>query len=206
MRITLASKIGYVVFACLALLLGSVAAAAHRGPAAVPPTLEIEVLDPGVDPLGNPAVFLQSDEWGQLQVDIPPVVLVHRYYYSGDRSFVSSTTTSGRPVDRGREPSEDRRAMLYPGADDARRTACYLHEKLDRIRLRRTWNDHPFRSVRQADHQVPQWPTTGAQSGQSGLCRAVESTYGTIPDRRADRSLAQQDPDLRRGSRYRRSR
>ncbi len=46
----------------------------------VPPSLEIEVLDPGVDPLGNPAVLLEPDPLhpGQLRVEIPPVVLVHR--------------------------------------------------------------------------------------------------------------------------------
>ncbi|MCC9600419.1 hypothetical protein LOC67_07590 [Stieleria sp. JC731] len=54
--------------------------------AVVSPALEIEVIDPGVDPLGNPAVQLH-DTGNALVVDIPPTVLVHRYYYTGDRSF-----------------------------------------------------------------------------------------------------------------------
>jgi hypothetical protein len=67
----------------------------------VPPTLEIEVLDPNADPMGNPAVELvrpQRDPCCDLscddgpprshyEIDIPPVVIVHRYYYTGDRSF-----------------------------------------------------------------------------------------------------------------------
>jgi len=43
----------------------------------VPPTLEIEVLDPNADPLGNPAVRTIKNAAGQTVVDIPPVVLVH---------------------------------------------------------------------------------------------------------------------------------
>jgi len=59
----------------------------NEGVVPVPPSLEIEVLDPNVDPLGNPAVIPSQDAAGHTIVDIPPVVLVHRYYYTGDRSF-----------------------------------------------------------------------------------------------------------------------
>jgi hypothetical protein len=51
------------------------------------PSLEIEVLDPGVDARGNPGVIVGQDAWGQTQVDIAPTILVHRYYYTGDRTF-----------------------------------------------------------------------------------------------------------------------
>src|SRR5262245_125102 len=63
-------------------------------PAPVPPDLEIEVLDPNVDPRGNPTVVTRPaaiptgmGASGRVIVDIPPTVLVHRYYYTGDRSF-----------------------------------------------------------------------------------------------------------------------
>jgi hypothetical protein len=63
----------------------------------VPPTLEIEVLDPNVDPLGNPAV-LTTKVPGGLAVEIPPVVLVHRYYYTGDRSFQGPLLPGGPSI------------------------------------------------------------------------------------------------------------
>jgi len=52
----------------------------------VPPHLEIEVLDPGVDPLGRPRVIVEEQN-SEMTVRIPPTVLVHRYYYTGDREF-----------------------------------------------------------------------------------------------------------------------
>lgn len=69
-------------------------ASERHQPAPVPPHLEIEILDPNVDPRGNPAVKLQSriactrtGPEERFVVDIPEVVLVHRYYYTGDRTF-----------------------------------------------------------------------------------------------------------------------
>jgi len=64
----------------------------------VPPTLEIEVLDPNVDPLGNPAVIVRDLGHGQSKVEIPPVVLVHRYYYTGDRSFQGPMLPGGPSI------------------------------------------------------------------------------------------------------------
>lgn len=63
----------------------------------VPPTLEIEVLDPNADPLSRPAVELKQGENG-LQVDIPPVVLVHRYYFTGERSFQAQLLPGGPTI------------------------------------------------------------------------------------------------------------
>jgi hypothetical protein len=51
------------------------------------PSLEIEILDPNVDASGNPGVIVGQDAWGQTQVDIAPTIMVHRYYYTGDRTF-----------------------------------------------------------------------------------------------------------------------
>ncbi len=64
----------------------------------VPPALEIEVLDPNADPLGNPAVITTKDAAGGRQVVIPPVVLVHRYYYTGDRSFQGPMLPGGPSI------------------------------------------------------------------------------------------------------------
>jgi len=117
------------VAACLAaasVILG-VCTAAERQPTTVPPTLEIEVLDPGVDPLGNPAVLLEPGPQGQLQVDIPPVVLVHRYYYSGDRSFQGPMLPGGPSIVVANHPQTGERlyvpVQMMPGAPRVTYTA-----------------------------------------------------------------------------------
>ncbi|MCI0703129.1 MAG: DUF1466 family protein [Planctomycetia bacterium] len=70
--------------------------------APVPPTQEIEILDPNVDPTGQPTVVRSGFPIAnstdptlpalpaaipQQQIDIPPAILVHRFYYTGNRSF-----------------------------------------------------------------------------------------------------------------------
>ena len=88
--------------------------------APVPPSLEIEVLDPGVDPDGNPAVRLRGGNDGETQVDIPPVILVHRYYYSGDRSFQGPMLPGGPSILVVNHPRTGERcyipAQMMPGA------------------------------------------------------------------------------------------
>jgi hypothetical protein len=84
--------------------LWTAASEAHQ-PTPVPPTLELEILDPNVDPRGNPAVVLnprvvctrQGPE-GRLFVDIPEVVIVHRYYYTGDRTFQAQFLPGGPSI------------------------------------------------------------------------------------------------------------
>jgi hypothetical protein len=65
-------------------------------PANVPPTQEIVVLDPNADPLSRPAVKTKpSGAPGLLEVEIPQTVIVHRYYYTGDRSFQAQLLPGG---------------------------------------------------------------------------------------------------------------
>ncbi len=88
----------------------------HRPFAPVPPSLEIEILDPGVDSNGTPAVVLNENG----TVDIPPVVLVHRYYYSGDRSFQGPMLPGGPSILVLNHPKTGERiyvsAQMMPGA------------------------------------------------------------------------------------------
>lgn len=102
----------------LALLTPSIRAA-HRPPRNVPPTDEIEVLDPNADPLGRPAVELRQSADG-LQVDIPPSVLVHKYYYTGDRSFQAQMLPGGPSIIVVNHPKTGERcyiqAQMLPGA------------------------------------------------------------------------------------------
>ncbi len=87
-------------FAAIAALLSATvlpARAAEPRTVRVPPTLEIEVIDPGVDARGNPAVLLSDSGAGSV-VEIPPTVIVHRYYYTGDRSFRGPNLPGGPSI------------------------------------------------------------------------------------------------------------
>jgi hypothetical protein len=89
--------------------------------ATVPPSMEIEVLDPNVDPLGNPAVVLKEHgPSGETLVDIPPVVLVHRYYYTGNRSFQGPMLPGGPTIAVVNHPKNGERCyvplQMMPGA------------------------------------------------------------------------------------------
>jgi hypothetical protein len=77
------------------------------------------VIDPNADPLGRPAVELQRRRDGY-EVDIPPVVLVHRYYYTGDRSFQAQLLPGGPSIIVVHHPKTGDRlyvdAQMMPGA------------------------------------------------------------------------------------------
>lgn len=103
----------------LSLLASTGQAIGQRRSTPVPPTLEIEVLDPGVDPLGNPAVRIEQDG-DQKIIDIPPVILVHRYYYTGDRTFQAQLLPGGPSIVVANHPKTGERcyieAQMLPGA------------------------------------------------------------------------------------------
>jgi hypothetical protein len=90
--------------------------------APVPPTQEIEVLDPNVDPMGRPTVQVKpvvgTDGLGR--IDIPPVVLVHRFYYTGDRSFQGPMLPGGPSIIVVNHPGDGERlyieVQMLPGA------------------------------------------------------------------------------------------
>ncbi|HEY1188110.1 MAG TPA: hypothetical protein VGE74_10660 [Gemmata sp.] len=102
--------------------------------APVPPTQEIEILDPNVDPTGKPAVrtagFAPADPSlpcpvlpaavPQQQLDVPPAVLVHKFYYTGDRSFQGPMLPGGPLIVSANHPKTLERVYvpitLPPGA------------------------------------------------------------------------------------------
>jgi len=89
-------------------------------PGNVPPGDEIEVLDPRVNPAGKPAVVLRQVGDQMMCVDIPPTVLVHRYYYSGDRTFQAQLLPGGPTTVVASHPKTGERCYLEvqmpPGA------------------------------------------------------------------------------------------
>jgi hypothetical protein len=88
--------------------------------APVPPTQELEVLDPNVDPNGRPAVIPVTGADGRTRINIPPAVVVHRFYYSGDRSFQGPMLPGGPTVIVANHPTTGERLYLElqlpPGA------------------------------------------------------------------------------------------
>lgn len=97
-------------------------------PFPVPPTLEIEILDPAADPVGNPTVTLrQTPHPDRLEVDIPPTVLVHRYYYTGARSFQAQILPGGPSIVVANHPDTGERCyipvQMLPGAPRVTYTA-----------------------------------------------------------------------------------
>jgi hypothetical protein len=95
--------------------------AGHHAPhVPVPPSQEIEVLDPGVDPKGRPAIELSEDENGVRKVEIAPSVLVHRFYYTGDRTFQGPMLPGGPSIVVANHPRTGERCyievQMLPGA------------------------------------------------------------------------------------------
>ncbi len=88
----------------------------------VPPTQEIELLDPNVDPLGRPTVKVSQvvGPDGLARIDIPPAVLVHKFYYTGDRSFQGPMLPGGPTVVVLNHPADGERLYIEmqmpPGA------------------------------------------------------------------------------------------
>lgn len=87
--------------------------------APVPPSQEIVVLDPGVDPDGKPRV-IPSFDGARANISIPPTVLVHKMYYTGDRTFQAQLLPGGPCVVAVNHPRDGKRryveVMLPPGA------------------------------------------------------------------------------------------
>ncbi len=92
---------------------------AQRQAPRVPPELELQIIDPGVDPRGNPTALLRP-RGKQLEVDIPPTIIVHRYYYTGDRWFQGPVLQGGPVIVVANHPYTGRRCYvplsLLPGA------------------------------------------------------------------------------------------
>ncbi len=80
---------------------------------------DLVILDPGKHERGLPAVVLEAIEGGQ-QIDIPPKVHVHRYYYSGDKVFQGPILQGGPTMVVASHPKTGERmyinAVLPPGA------------------------------------------------------------------------------------------
>ncbi len=84
----------------------------HKANAPFLPSMEIEVLDPNVDPVGNPAVRTKAINTDRKVVEIPPTIIVHRYYYSGDRSFRGPFVPGGPSIVVASHPKNGERTYI----------------------------------------------------------------------------------------------
>lgn len=106
----------------LAIGFGTGTASGQKHSAPVPPTQEIQVIDPRVDSVGNPTVVVAADpeDPSQQLIDIPPTLIVHRFYYSGDRSFQGPMFPGGPSILVMNHPRTGERtyvsAQMLPGA------------------------------------------------------------------------------------------
>jgi hypothetical protein len=93
----------------------------HRRPLPnVPPIDELEILDPRVDPEGKPRAQVLPGANGLSQVVTPPTIIVHRYYYTGDRDFQGPMLQGGPTLLTANDPATGEQvqveALLPPGA------------------------------------------------------------------------------------------
>ena len=110
-----------LVFGCTSPQGGKPPILGPRPPAApMPPMPEIEVLDPNVDATGKPVPIVRAGYGSFQQVDIPPAVLVHRFFYTGDRSFQAQMLPGGPVIVTVNHPKTMERVYvpvtLPPGA------------------------------------------------------------------------------------------
>ncbi|MBI5759406.1 MAG: hypothetical protein HZA46_12880 [Planctomycetales bacterium] len=80
---------------------------------------ELVIYDPGVHERGLPAVNFVPSEDG-MKVDIPPIVHVHRFYYSGNKEYQGPLIAGGPTIVVANHPKTGERmyidVMLPPGA------------------------------------------------------------------------------------------
>ncbi|MFO1046254.1 MAG: hypothetical protein U0941_31130 [Planctomycetaceae bacterium] len=96
----------------------------------VSPSDELEILDPRVDPEGKPKALMAASPDGTQQIEIPPTIIVHRYYYTGDRDFQGPMLKGGPTVITAQNPATGEQSyvevLLPPGAPR-------IHYRRDRI-------------------------------------------------------------------------
>ncbi|MCA9060721.1 MAG: hypothetical protein KDA85_19550 [Planctomycetaceae bacterium] len=80
------------------MLASVVSASASERQVKVPPSDELLIIDPKMDPQRRPTPEFVEDEFGNQRIEIPPTVIVHRYYYTGNREFQGPMLPGGPTV------------------------------------------------------------------------------------------------------------
>ena len=103
----------------------------------VSPSDELLVMDPNQDSQNRPTPSFVPDAHGNNRIEIPPTVIVHRYYYSGDREFQGPMLPGGPTVLVVNHPRSGEQisvqAQLMPGAPRIRYCkSCIIYNYADR--------------------------------------------------------------------------
>lgn len=187
--------------------------------APVPPGQEIEVLDPNVDPTGKPVVvrtgYQQPAEapFGPgappaLQppqaLDVPPTILVHKFYYTGDRTFQGPMLTGGPMLVSVSHPKTLERVYvpvtLPPGAPRVTYTSdsirydygpqsialVFGHCGNPRVRYSQSANatETARKKAVEARENTTNWvQRTGIPQGVQRFKESTKSTAGAVADR-----------------------
>ena len=92
----------------------------------VSPSDELLIIDPEVDSQGRPTPIFVDQPSGTQRIEIPPTVILHRYYYTGNRDFQGPMIPGGPTVLVANHPITGEqislRAQLMPGAPRIRYT------------------------------------------------------------------------------------
>lgn len=190
------SHLRFVLLGCMLCSWTVVRADRPRHAPPVPPSQEIEILDPNADPLGIPAVQLNKArcEEGVQTVDIPPVVLVHRFYYTGDRNFQGPMLPGGPSVVVANHPRSGERCyinvQLLPGAPRVRYTSSSIEYDYGRelISVDFPWLGSPKVRFRNGPAMGSQIAATGKAVSQrthdwlerTGLPAATKKSRATV--------------------------
>lgn len=189
--------------------------------APVPPGQEIEVLDPNVDPTGKPLAKVTSfappafdaqypvlpAALPQQQVDVPPAVLVHKFYYTGDRTFQAQFLPGGPLIVSVNHPKTLERVYvpvtLPPGAprvtysDDTVRydygpqsvSLVFGHCGNPRVRYSQSTNasENARTRISATKAQTRSFvQRTGIPQGMQRFRDTSKETFGTVADRISD--------------------
>lgn len=103
----------------------------------VSPSDELLVIDPNQDSQNRPTPSFVPDANGNNRIEIPPTVIIHRYYYSGDREFQGPMLPGGPTVLVVNHPTTGEQvslqAQLMPGAPRIRYCKkCIVYNYADR--------------------------------------------------------------------------
>lgn len=86
----------------------------------VSPSEELEILDPQVDPEGKPRPLVLVGSDGLQRLEVPPTIIVHKHYYTGDRDFQGPMLQGGPVLLSVNSPANNERisveVQLPPGA------------------------------------------------------------------------------------------
>jgi len=123
--------------------------AQHVRPIVASPAEEITVFDPTTNLESKPSPTVRMSPDGHQRVDIPPTVIVHNFYYTGDRDFRGPALTGGPTIVVVNHPLTEERLYLevqmLPGAPRITYRKDFIDYDFgtERIRLRFLHPLHP---------------------------------------------------------------